>query len=153
MGSRGVLRRQRGAAAGAGRRAGMKDVFDRQLLHRPVSRGAGALHSRPLLGRLLGRTWFAPALLLRWLLRFFVPAMSQLLCTRGWPGLVGQITMILAFPRRAAARGTGTVVRILIKALVGGLEIRQQLHRQGQQLRLRQLRQIAFVDLGEIETR
>jgi hypothetical protein len=113
MGASRLRRRQRRAAAGAGRRVVMKDFFDRQLLHTPVSRGAGALSGTPSLRRLLGRTWFAPALL-RWVLRFFVPGRRRLICTLGWLGFSGRITTILAFPRRAAARGTGTVVRMKI---------------------------------------
>lgn len=148
----GVLRRQRGAAAGADLRVVMMDLFDGQLLHTPVSRGARALSGATLLGRLIGRARFALALL-GWPLRFFVPCTGRLVRVAGWLGLVQRFPALLALPGRATARGTGTVARILIKALVGGLQIRQQFRGQRPQLRLRQLRQIAFVELGEIETR
>jgi len=129
MGARRLRRRQRRAAAGAGRRVVVMGLFDGQLLHTPVSRGAGALSGTTLLRRLLERTLLALVLFLR-LLRFFLPATRSVIRTVGLLRSVGRITTILALPRRAAARWAGTVARILIEPLVCGLQIRQQLCRQ-----------------------
>jgi len=152
MGASGVLKRQRAAAAGADPWVVVMGLFDGQLLHTPVSRGAGALSGTAFLRRLIRRTLLALAPLL-WPLRLFVLGTRWVIRTFALLGPLRRITTILTLPRRATARGAGTVGRILIEPLVCGLQVRQQLHGQGTQLRLWELCQITFVELGEIETR
>ena len=138
--------------AGADCRVVVMDLFDGQLLHTPMSRGTRALSCSALLRRLVGLRRIALARFRR-LLWYVLRGTRLLIRAVGLLGRVGLITTMPALPRRAAARWTGTVAWILIEPLVRGLQVRQQLGRQCAQLRLRQLCQIAFVELGEIVTR
>ena len=108
MGAPGVRHRQRCATAGAGLWVVMMDLFDWQLLHTPVSRGAWALSCPALLRRLIELRLTALASFRR-LLRLFVPSprlLSLAIGLLGLLGLVRPITIIPAIPWRPAARWT-----------------------------------------------